>query len=218
GRRRCQPAPGLTPRETPPVTLASMATRQYPAPRGHAQPSKRSASGYRSGTRSSTSVANRAAFRIRRLIVDRNLGPNDKLPSERELTLILGVSRTSVHAAFAVLAATGVIEISPRRGAFVANDRAVGITTSVLRWFEANRLTLSHLTEFRRALEPAAAAAAAECRSEVDLSMMGTQIAAMRTAASKNEALRYAEADAQFHNQIAVASQNPLFIAMLQSL
>lgn len=163
-------------------------------------------------------VADEAAYRLRRLLVERRLGPDDKLPSERELTDIFGVSRTSVRAALKELEATGIVSISARRGAFVARDGSGGLETSIRGWFEANRLSLPHLIEFRRALEPAAAAAAAKRRTEQDLEEMATQIAAMRAASAAGDALAYAAADAAFHNRIATASQNPLFSVMLQSL
>ena len=54
--------------------------------------------------------------------------------------------------------------------------------TSIQGWFEANRLGLPELIEFRRAIEPAVAAAAALHRSETDLQQLTDHVEVMRLA------------------------------------
>ena len=56
---------------------------------------------------------------IRRFIVEGVLEPGKKL-NERELCETLGISRTPLREALKVLAAEGLIEISPNRGASVS--------------------------------------------------------------------------------------------------
>src|SRR5215213_2232009 len=51
------------------------------------------------------------------------LAPGDRLPPERDLALVLGVSRMTVRQALASLAARGLVERGVGRGTFV---RAVG--------------------------------------------------------------------------------------------
>jgi GntR family transcriptional regulator, transcriptional repressor for pyruvate dehydrogenase complex len=159
-------------------------------------------------------VAVETALQIRRLIAERGLGPGDKLPSEREFTKILGVSRTSVRAALKELQATGIAETSAARGTYVSTDGSKSIATSIQSWFEANRLSLPELIEFRRALEPAVAAAAAQHRSEDDLRHLSEQIGSMRRSVKTNDSAMFSAADNAFHRQIAVASSNRLFLLM----
>ena len=159
-------------------------------------------------------IAVETAYRIRRLIAERGLRPGDKLPSERELTKMLGVSRTSVRSALKELEATGIAEISAARGTFVSMDGSKSIVTSIQGWFEANRLSLPELIEFRRALEPAVAAAAAQHRAESDLQLLSGQVEAMRRSVRSNDAPGFSRADNAFHRQIAVASNNRLFLIM----
>jgi GntR family transcriptional repressor for pyruvate dehydrogenase complex len=159
-------------------------------------------------------IAVETAYRIRRLIAERGLKSGDKLPSERELTQILGVSRTSVRSALKELEATGIAEISAARGTFVAQDGSKSIVTSIQGWFEANRLSIPELIEFRRALEPAVAAAAALHRSNADLRLLAEHIDTMRLSAANNDAIGYSNADNAFHRQIAIASKNRLFLIM----
>jgi GntR family transcriptional repressor for pyruvate dehydrogenase complex len=157
-------------------------------------------------------------YAIRRLIVERQLGPNDRLPSERALAGVLGVSRPSVREALRQLEAMGVVQITARRGAYVAAEDTDAMSSTIRGWFEARRLKLAHLIEFRRALESATAAAAAKSHVEADLSDMKADIDSMMIAVMSKDPLAFAQADEAFHDHVAAASQNPLFSAMLESI
>lgn len=164
------------------------------------------------------SVTDEAAYQLRRLLVERGLTAGDRLPSERELTLILNASRTSVRAALKQLEAAGILTVSSRRGAYVNGDSTASITSSIRSWFETRRLTLPQLIEFRRALEPAAAASAARRRSDEDLIDMAMQLETMTRAHVDNAPAAFSAADEAFHHRIALASRNPLFSGMLESV
>jgi GntR family transcriptional repressor for pyruvate dehydrogenase complex len=165
-----------------------------------------------------SAVAQDAAYQIRRLIVSRGLAPGDRLPSERELTTILGVSRTSVRSALTELEAIGLLEISPARGAFVSSDGSAGIQISIRGWLEANRLSLPELIECRRAIESAAAELAAKRRDAADLEAMRALLDEMSAAIEYEDPQRFSEADTQFHGRIGAASNNRLFVAVLDSI
>ena len=57
--------------------------------------------------------------RLRQMIIDGYLQPGDKVP-ERQLCEHFGVSRTPLREALKVLAAEGLIELAPNRGAMIA--------------------------------------------------------------------------------------------------
>jgi GntR family transcriptional regulator, transcriptional repressor for pyruvate dehydrogenase complex len=157
-------------------------------------------------------------YAIRRLIAERRLGPNDRLPSERALADLLAVSRTSVREAFRRLEAMGLIQTTARQGAFVAAGNTDAMSSTIRGWFEARQLKLAHLIEFRRALESAAAAAAAKSHIPADLANMESDLLEMHAAAARNDPVRFAQADEAFHNHVAAASHNPLFSAMLETV
>lgn len=163
-------------------------------------------------------IAVEAAYLIRRMIAERKLAPGDRLPSERELTQLLGVSRTSVRAALQELQAIGILEVNATRGTFVAADGSRAIVASINGWFEANLISLPELIEFRRAIEPAIAATAARNRSDEDLRLLHEQIETMARATAANDAALYAKADSLFHRQIAAASQNNLFLLLTDAV
>ncbi|MGN9847034.1 FadR/GntR family transcriptional regulator [Nonomuraea sp. H19] len=163
-------------------------------------------------------VAEEAAYRLRRLIFERRMVPGDKLPSERELTEMLSVSRSSVRSAIKDLEAQGLVRVSARRGAFITARSSESMAASIRGWFETNRLPLPQLVQFRRAIEPAAASSAAVHRTEIQLARMRELLGEMNEAIIHRNAAAFTDADARFHEAIAASSGNLLFEVLLQAL
>src|SRR5262245_38831500 len=74
--------------------------------------------------RASATVAAEQA--IRRAILDGRIAAGDKLPPERDLAATLGVSRLTLRAALATLAAAGLITVRHGSGYRVADFRQTG--------------------------------------------------------------------------------------------
>lgn len=133
---------------------------------------------------------------LRRLIIEGVLSPGVKL-NERELCETLGISRTPLREAFKVLAAEGLIEIAPNRGASVARMtekeiREMFELMSALEAFSgelaAERMTPVELAEIK-ALHYAMLA----CRAQQDLPATTRAIRPFTTASTKPRATgRYA--------------------------
>jgi DNA-binding FadR family transcriptional regulator len=96
------------------------------------------------------SVSADVTEQIRDLVADRGLSPGDRLPSERDLAVELGVSRPALREGLRRLIDLGVIE--PRRGSgtYVSGADA------------------AQLVEVRDRLEPHAARLAARNRTSID--------------------------------------------------
>jgi DNA-binding GntR family transcriptional regulator len=97
------------------------------------------------------------ALRLRQRIVEGHLAPGAKL-NERELAEALKVSRTPLREAIKMLAAEGLVELLPNRGAAVAalSEQDVADTFEVIAGLEgqagelaAERITESELAEIR---------------------------------------------------------------------
>ena len=98
-----------------------------------------------------------AADRLRELIVQGRLVPGTRL-NERLLSVQFGVSRTPLREAIKLLAAEGLVELLPNRGAIVAriDPTRVGETLAVMGVLEAlagelacRNATDTHLREIR---------------------------------------------------------------------
>jgi GntR family transcriptional regulator, transcriptional repressor for pyruvate dehydrogenase complex len=92
---------------------------------------------------------------IRDAISSGGIQPGERLPSERDLGVAFGVSRTTLREALRALEAQGVIEIrtGSRGGAFVAepsSDLVAGALGNLLRFRSA---TARELAEFREPFE-----------------------------------------------------------------
>jgi DNA-binding GntR family transcriptional regulator len=97
------------------------------------------------------------AVRLRQRIVEGQLAPGAKL-NERELSELLQVSRTPLREAIKMLAAEGLVELLPNRGAVVAqmSEQDVADTFEVIAGLEgqsgelaAQRITDAELAEIR---------------------------------------------------------------------
>lgn len=133
---------------------------------------------------------------LRKLIIEGVLSPGVKL-NERELCETLGISRTPLREAFKVLAAEGLIEIAPNRGATVARmtEKEIWETFELMSALErfsgelaAERMTPVELAEIK-ALHYAMLA----CRAQQDLPGYYTrnqEIHDRINEAARNNALR----------------------------
>src|SRR3954452_8279890 len=101
---------------------------------------------------------------LREMIHNGDLRPGDRLPPERDLAKLLGVSRPTLRAGISSLAAVGVLQ--PRRGAGTFVVEAAGppeLDSSALRLMASlQRFSPAEMFEARRSLEMAIAALAAE--------------------------------------------------------
>lgn len=147
-------------------------------------------------------------------ITSGDLSAGDQLPTELQLSEGFQVSRAVVREAIARLKQTGMIRTQQGRGAFVveANDDMMSLKLS-LRSHEVQPI---HVMELRRIVEVAAAQFAAQRRSEKDIEALKREILFLEN--SGDDLVKRAQADMRFHQAIAVASANPLFVTVLEKL
>lgn len=156
-----------------------------------------------SGTRVSASLT----ATLQSLIDVGRLPPGSRLPPERELAEILGVSRGSVREAVHELALKGLVDRSPRRGTVVL-DRSSGlIVGSLLTRLSGEGRSMLEVMDLRAAIEPPIAARAAVRATRADIRRLAELIAAIDEGVPRSAAARL---DAEFHAAVAAASHNQL--------
>jgi DNA-binding FadR family transcriptional regulator len=152
--------------------------------------------------------------------VARNIGINiisgryaegTRLPGDAELILLFGVSRPVLRESVKTLVAKGLLSTKARVGTVVRERAAWNMfDIDVLAWhLEAgiNKRFLRDLADIRLAVEPRAAALAAERRSDADLAELRRSMALMRDSAS--DSVGFADGDLALHITVAKASGNP---------
>lgn len=164
------------------------------------------------GVRQTVSSHDQIARSLGQDILSGRIQPGDKIPNEAELLARFGVSRTALREALKTLSAKGFLIVKTRVGTKVTDPmRWNFFDTEVLAWQVGNGMDARfrrHLAEVRRALEPAAAALAAQHRNAEDLAGMREAVEAMRR--ERHSEYEFARADLELHLRIAVASRNPM--------
>ena len=138
--------------------------------------------------------------------------PGANLPPEAELLKRFGASRTVLREAMKTLAAKGLVVLKTRVGTRVLNSSNWNFfDAELLAWHAEMGVDAQlrrSLTEIRRAVEPAAAALAAQRRSRAEIAHLRDCVQRMARSGGGGE--DFAKADLEFHLMIGVASGNPL--------
>lgn len=154
---------------------------------------------------------------IEQLILRGILRPGERLPSERELSERLGVSRPSLREAVAELQARGLLATRAGAGIYVADVLGSAFSPALIRLFAAHQEAVFDYIAFRRDMESIAAARAAAYGSDTDLKVIQAVFDKMEAAHSKRNPADEAELDAEFHMAIVEASHNVILLHMMRS-
>ncbi|HXN33344.1 MAG TPA: GntR family transcriptional regulator [Polyangiaceae bacterium] len=159
------------------------------------------------------SVVDAVADRLRGEILAGRLRPGTRLPSERELSLALGVNRLTLRASLARLEALGLITTRHGAGTIVASWReraglemlgtlVKGLKVADPAWHELVRSAL----EIRRILASEAVAFAAERHTDEDIDAIAT--CAQVLCEHIDDPVAFARADLAFMRAVCKAARN----------
>jgi GntR family transcriptional repressor for pyruvate dehydrogenase complex len=144
--------------------------------------------------------------------------PGHRLPSERELMKLLGVSRVSIREAIRSLEALGRVRVEHGRGAFVT-DRRSAFGESMSSWLDQHQDELVELHGVRGALDVLAVqAAVAHFAADRIEEVVVAQATLARAIERGDEPDVLVELDIDFHLAIASASGNRLLYDLLTDL
>lgn len=152
------------------------------------------------------------------LVHEGRLPPKTKLPSEREMVGLLGVSRTSYREAVRIMETMGVLRVVSGRGTWVSERPDWAGTNLGMGWLATNERYVLELLEVRNALEAKAVALAADRASEPQLEGIRQQLDRIRRAAMGRDQDEILAADAAFHMAVAEASGNRILMDASASL
>jgi GntR family transcriptional repressor for pyruvate dehydrogenase complex len=154
--------------------------------------------------------------RIQRLVDAGAIVPGDQLPPERELSLELGVSRTSLRQALTALEALGMIEIRHGAGAYLVATEPDQMVQSLAVTLAEQNKRLPEAMEARMGLERFIAGLAASRRTATDLKRARRALARMEREIADGGL--GTEGDAEFHQALWSAAHNAVLQQVMESL
>jgi GntR family transcriptional repressor for pyruvate dehydrogenase complex len=155
-----------------------------------------------------------------RLIQDGVLAGGEQLPSERELSERLEVSRGTVREAVQFLQALGVVESRHGSGTFVraAHTDRTALAGEWRAWTRRHSGRVRELLEVRRGLESLAAELAAERGGGDGVHAMEEALEQMAGAVDAHDVPVLVQADILFHHGLSLASANVALIELADAL
>ena len=149
------------------------------------------------------SLVEQAVEQLRQRVADGTWAVGQRLPTEPELAMELGISRNTVREAVRVLAFSGLVEVRQGDGTYLRNNADPLATVQVL-----SRCSLEQARETRHILEAEAIGLAALRRTDDDLK--GLHQALERSAEHFHDDLdSYVACDLVFHQRLVDAAHNP---------
>lgn len=159
-------------------------------------------------------ISDQVFDQLRDLIFRGELKPGDKIMPERELSEVLGVSRTSVRDAIRKLVVMGFLEQRQGQGTFVRSPELADKSPFAMA-MENQHATLIDLLEVRMGMECNAAALAAERADEKDIRFLRKSLRDMRGDVEEGKLGN--EPDVSFHMAISYATKNPLQVFLMKN-
>jgi len=163
-------------------------------------------------------ISTSVTHQIELLILRGILRPGERLPSERELSERMGISRPSLREAVAELQQKGLLTSKAGAGIYVADVLGGAFSPALTRLFADHEEAVLDYIGFRRDMEGLAAERAARLASDTDLRVIQAIFDKMLAAHSKRDPADEALLDADFHLSIIEASHNVIMLHMMRSM
>lgn len=152
---------------------------------------------------------------IKTMVISGELKPGDRLPSERAMTEMFGISRMSLREALKALSVLGLLEAQPGEGYFVSKDYDRGLSSLNLMSFYLEDVRFSVL-ETRLIIEPEAVKLAVHRITPEQLEKLEECVTEMLHCVQEGRS--YTEPDECFHRMIYEATHNVVLINMMKTL
>ena len=159
---------------------------------------------------------------IKEMLTRGELGPGSRLPVEKDLATMLGVSRGSLREGVRALATLGVLETRQGDGTYVTALDPRTLLSPL--GFLADLQQPAHAADLlavRRVLEAESVALAATRLTDAQLAELEAVLAAVDNILESDPDMdlgAFIQADTEFHRLIARASGNPPLAAIIDSL
>lgn len=146
-------------------------------------------------------------------ILSGELKPGGRLPSEREIAVSMGISRSLVNLCILELETRGFVHIVPRQGTFVTDFRHHGTPQILLSLmnYDADKLDrglFDNLVDMRRLLENECVRLAVVRMDDENLQSLSQALAKME---QREDTGRFIHGNFEFHHALSAASGNAVY-------
>jgi GntR family transcriptional regulator, transcriptional repressor for pyruvate dehydrogenase complex len=162
-------------------------------------------------------VANDGIELLKAMILRGDLTPLQRLPPERDLAELLGISRSTLRESIRALIALNILESRHGDGTFVTSLAPELLAKPLDFVLRLEPRYLSALTDVRMILEPAITGLATGRMTE-ELFDLLEAILDEKEIADENDEERAIDLDFQFHRTLVEATDNPILIAIIASV
>ena len=151
--------------------------------------------------------------RIKIMLEKGILKAGSKLPTEQEMTRVLGISRPSLRQAYKFLSILGILRAVPGDGTYISDSTSKVLAMPLMFLMLMKKISLEDIFGFRITVEGELASLAATRATAEEVEKIRNQIHLMTSALADRK--RYLEAEYEFHNRIARAAHNPLLLEII---
>jgi GntR family transcriptional repressor for pyruvate dehydrogenase complex len=136
--------------------------------------------------------------------------PGDRIPSERELTEKLNVSRTTIREAIIALKVMGLVDVQQGKRARVTVPSVDNVLEILSLVAPLDKTNILNLLELREIFEPACVSLATKRVTSSELSTILQKLDYMKR--SYNDVDTFFKADYEFHKAIMIATHNDMIV------
>lgn len=140
--------------------------------------------------------------------------PGDKIPSENQLTKMMGVSRITVREAIQKLVAINLLETHQGKGNFVKEVTSNSYLKSMTPMLLMNNDDLHSVLEYRKIMEVGIIDIFMEKVTLEDINYLKKDLDKMKYFCEKNNMNKYRQYDLDFHMKLYEMTDNPFIIKL----
>lgn len=153
---------------------------------------------------------------LKEALIQGELKPGDRFPTERELVEKFNVSRVTIRQALTVLEALGLIERKVGGGTYAINNSNDFEVARLVEVLSSKKSTITEPLEVRRILEPEIARLAAKRATTKDITEMEDCLKRQKVKVEANELI--IQEDSEFHYAIAKSTKNSIVLKIIEMM
>jgi GntR family transcriptional repressor for pyruvate dehydrogenase complex len=151
---------------------------------------------------------------IREEIVSGRLAKGSRLPNEKDLASLYGVSQPTIREVVRALDVMGLVDVRHGSGAFVRGDSAFLVATALQTLLQIEKVSIIEVLDVRETLGRDSVRRAAAAATDEDLDALQRCLAVLEDPSALPDTESVIEAIASFQRTVSASAHNPLLLAL----